>query len=98
MIDFEIGEKNYYDLVVIWCNCGDKEGGILLSIWIIIIDLNNFSLIFLVNFYYGRVMEDFLVNIIVMGLENCFVEDRDIVGSIIYFISGGNENGYFKVE
>lgn len=33
-----------------------------------------------------------------LGLEDCFVEDRDMVGSLIYFISGGNEKGYFKVD
>lgn len=31
-----------------------------------------------------------------MGLENCFVEDRDIVGILLYLISSGNDKGYFK--
>lgn len=55
LIDFEIGKKNFYDLVVVWCDWGDKEGGVFLSIWIFIIDINNFGFIFFLNLYYGRV-------------------------------------------
>lgn len=97
-IDFETGEKNYYDLVAIRRNRGDKEGGTPLSIRITITDTNNFSPTFPANSYHGRVTEDSPANTIVMGLENCFAEDRDTKGSITYSISGGNENGYFKAE
>lgn len=97
-IDYETGEKNYYDLVAIRRNRGDKEGGTPLSIRISITDTNNFSPTFPANFYHGRVKEDSSANTIVMGLENCFAEDRDTVGSIKYSISGGNEKGYFKAE
>lgn len=97
-IDFETGDKNYYDLVAIRRNRGDKEGGTPLSIRISITDTNNFSPTFPANIYHGRVTEDSPANTIVMGLENCFAEDRDTVGSISYSISGGNENGYFKAE
>ena len=97
-IDFETGEKNYYDLVVIRRNRGDKEGGTPLSIRISITDTNNFSPTFPANLYHGRVTEDSPANTIVMGLENCFAEDRDTVGSITYSISGGNENGYFIAD
>ena len=97
-IDFEVGEKNYYDLVAIRRNRGDKEGGTPLSIRISITDTNNFSPTFPANFYHGRVKEDSPANTIVMGLENCFAEDRDTAGSISYSISAGNEQSYFKAE
>lgn len=97
-IDFETGEKNYYDLVAIRRNRGDKEGGTPSSIRITITDTNNFSPTFPANFYHGKVKEDSPANTIVMGLENCFAEDRDTVGTISYSISGGNEQGYFKAE
>ena len=97
-IDYETGEKNYYDLVAIRRNRGDKEGGTPLSIRISITDTNNFSPTFPANFYHGRVTEDSPANTIVMGLENCFAEDRDTVGTMSYSISGGNEKGYFKVD
>lgn len=97
-IDYEIGNKNYYDLVAIRRNRGDKEGGTPFSIRITITDTNNFSPTFPANLYHGRVKEDSPENTIVMGLENCFAEDRDTVGTITYSISGGNEKGYFKAE
>ena len=97
-IVFNIGEKNYYDLVAIRRNRGDKEGGTPFSIRISITDTNNFSPTFPANLYHGRVTEDSPENTVVMGLENCFAEDRDTVGSISYSISGGNEKGYFKAD
>ena len=96
-IDYEIGKKNYYDLVAIRRDRGDKEGGVPLSIRITITDTNNFSPTFPAsNLYHGRVEEDSPENTTVLGLENCFAEDRDTVGSLTYSISGGNEKGYFK--
>ena len=97
-IDYEIGGKNYYDLYAIRRDRGDKEGGTPFSMRISITDTNNFSPTFPAKVYHGRVKEDSPANTIVMGLENCFAEDRDTVGSISYSLSGGNENGYFKAE
>lgn len=97
-IDFEIGKKNYYDLVAIRRNRGDKEGGIPLSIRITIKDTNNFAPTFPANLYRGKVKEESAENTIVMGLEDCFAEDRDTVGRLSYSISGGNEKGYFKAD
>lgn len=97
-IFYEIGKKNEYDLVAIRRNRGDKEGGTPFSIRITITDTNNFSPTFPANLYRGRVKEASPENTIVMGLENCFAEDRDTVGTITYSISGGNEKGYFKAE
>lgn len=96
-ITFEIGKKNYYDLVAIRRNRGDKEGGIPISTRITIKDTNNFSPTFPQNLYEGRVKEGSPVDTVVMGLENCFAEDRDQGGVQSYSISSGNEKGYFKV-
>ena len=60
-ITFEIGKKNYYDLVAIRRNRGDKEGGIPTSIRIQIKDTNNFSPTFPQNLYEGRVINIFLI-------------------------------------
>lgn len=97
-IDFEIGKKNVYDLVAVRRDRGDKEGGVPLSIRISITDTNNFGPTFPSNLYHGRVQEDSPVDTIVLGLEDCFAEDRDTVGSLTYSISGGNEKGYFKAD
>ena len=97
-IIYEIGKKNYYDLVAIKRNRGDKEGGVPTSIRITITDTNNFSPTFPRNLYFGRVKEDSPLNTVVLGLENCFAEDRDTGGITSYSISSGNEKGYFKAE
>lgn len=97
-IVYEIGKKNYYDLVAIRRDRGDKEGGIPFSVRITITDTNNFSPTFPRNLYHGRVKEDSPENTMVLGLENCFAEDRDTGGIKSYSISGGDEKGYFKAE
>ena len=97
-ITYEIGKKNYYDLVAIRRNRGDKEGGIPTSIRITITDTNNFSPTFPQNLYHGRVKEGSSVDTVVIGLENCFAEDRDSGGVQSYSIASGNENNYFKTE
>ncbi|KAJ7384991.1 beta-catenin binding [Desmophyllum pertusum] len=97
-IVYEIGKKNYYDLVAIRRDRGDKEGGIPFSVRITITDTNNFSPTFPRNLYHGRVKEDSPKNTMVLGLENCFAEDRDTGGIKSYSISGGDEKGYFKAE
>jgi len=95
-ITYEIGKKNYYDLVAIRRKRGDKEGGIPTSLRISITDTNNFSPTFPQNLYHGRVKEASGENTVVMGLENCFAEDRDTGGVKSYSISSGNEKNYFK--
>lgn len=97
-ITYEIGKKNYYDLVAIRRNRGDKEGGIPTSIRITITDTNNFGPTFPQNLYHGRVKERSPVDTVVMGLENCFAEDRDSGGVQSYSITSGNEKNYFKTE
>lgn len=97
-ITYEIGKKNYYDLVAVRRNRGDKEGGIPTSIRIVIKDTNNFSPTFPQNLYHGRVKEGSAADTRVMGLENCFAEDRDTGGVTGYTISSGNEKGYFKTS
>ena len=97
-IIYEIGKKNYYDLVAIKRNRGDAEGGVPTSLRITITDTNNFRPIFPKNLYHGRVKEEAPLNTVVMGLENCFAEDRDSVGTLRYSISSGNEKGYFKAD
>lgn len=97
-ITYEIGQKNYYDLVAIRRQRGEKVGGIPTSIRIVIKDTNNFSPTFPQRLYYGRVKERSPDNTVVMGLENCFAEDRDTGGIQSYSISSGNDKGYFKTS
>ena len=97
-IDYEIGRNNYYDLIAIRRNRGDKEGGIPTSIRITITDTNNYSPTFPLNVYHGRIKENSPRDVVVQGLENCFAEDRDTGGIASYSISGGNDKGYFKAE
>ena len=51
-IIYESGKKNYFDLVAIKRNRGDKEGGVPTSIRITITDTNNFSPTFPRNLYW----------------------------------------------
>ena len=97
-ITFEIGKKNYYDLVAVRRQRGEKVGGIPTSIRIVITDTNNFSPTFPQHLYYGRVRERTSENTVVMGLENCFAEDRDTGGIQSYSISSGNDKGYFRTD
>lgn len=59
--------------------------------------MNNFLLVFIYSFYNGYIKENFLEGIVVMGLENCYVDDWDILGVRDYKIIKGNEKGYFRV-
>lgn len=95
-ITYEIGSKNYYDLVAIRRQRGEEVGGVPTSIRISIKDTNNFSPTFPQHLYYARVKERSPADTVVMGLENCFAEDRDTVGTLSYSISSGNDKGYFK--
>lgn len=60
--------------------------------------MNIFLLVFFFILYNGIIKENLLEGIVVLGLENCYVEDCDEFGIKMYKIIKGNERGYFKVE
>lgn len=54
-------------------------------------------MLFMFVLYNGIIREDLFLDIVVMGLENCYVEEWDILGIWVYRIVKGNEKGYLKV-
>ena len=95
---YEKGKPNKYDLTIVKRLSIETNGGLATTVRITVQDVNNFPPVFAFGLYNGTIRENSPVDTIVVGLENCYAEDRDTSGIRAYKIIKGNEKGYLKAE
>ena len=95
---YEKGKPNEYDLTIVKRQRKETNGGLATTVRVKVQDVNNFPPVFAFEVYHGIIKENAPANTIVMGLENCYAEDRDSLGIRTYKIIKGNERGYLKIE
>ena len=93
---YEKGKPNEYDLTVVRRSSKETDGGLATTVRVIVQDVNNFPPIFTYSLYNGYIKENSPEGTVVMGLENCYADDRDTSGVRDYKIIKGNEKGYLR--
>ena len=97
-LSFDKGRPNRFDLTIVLRSMKESDGGMVTTLRVSVQDVNNFPPLFAFNSYNGYIKESAPENTVVMGLENCYAEDRDSSGVKTYKIIKGNERGYFTAE
>ena len=93
---YEKGKPNEYDLTVVRRSSKETDGGLATTVRVMVQDVNNFSPVFTYSLYNGYIKENSPEGTVVMGLENCYADDRDTSGVRDYKIIKGNEKGYLR--
>ena len=97
-LSFDKGRPNRFDLTIVLRSMKESDGGMVTTLRVSVQDIINFPPLFAFNSYNGYIKESAPENTVVMGLENCYAEDRDSSGVKTYKIIKGNERGYFTAE
>lgn len=93
---YEKGKPNEYDLTVVRRSSKETDGGLATTVRVMVQDVNNFPPVFTYSLYNGYIKENSPEGTVVMGLENCYADDRDTSGVRDYKIIKGNEKGYLR--
>ena len=93
---YEKGKPNEYDLTVVRRSSKETDGGLATTVRVMVQDVNNFPPVFAYSLYNGYIKENSPEGTVVMGLENCYADDRDTSGVRDYKIIKGNEKGYLR--
>ena len=93
---YEKGKPNEYDLAVVRRSSKETDGGLATTVRVMVQDVNNFPPVFAYSLYNGYIKENSPEGTVVMGLENCYADDRDTSGVRDYKIIKGNEKGYLR--